>query len=205
MKRLTSYAVLFFLLGTLIANAQVIYNSASTAAEGYANGVSNVIASQGQANLNNSQAAINLTEARSNQITNQVDSVNAFWEKKEIYSQHEQQELAEITAKRNRYLARNALQSLTPEQFDRTSGQIEWPKVLEQSQYDEYRNTLTDLFQKRAYNGALTGDQYMQATAASKDWRAMLGKQRDVYPAPILSQMIRFILGLDRELNDNLS
>jgi hypothetical protein len=45
----------------------------------------------------------------------------------------------------------------------------------------------------------------MQATAASKDWRAMLSTQKDVYPAPILSQMIRFILGLDRELNDNLS
>ncbi len=205
MKRLTTCAVLLLLLGALIAKGQVIYNSASTAAEGYANGVSNVIAAQGQRNLNNSQAAINLTEARSNQIVNQVDSVNAFWEKKGIYQEHVQQELAATTAKRNRYLAKNALQSLTPDQFDRTTGQINWPKVLEQSQYDQYRKTLTDLFQKRAYQGMLTGDEYMQATAASKDWRAMLGTQKDVYPAPILSQMIRFILGLDRELNDNLS
>jgi hypothetical protein len=205
MKRLTSYAVLFVLLGTLIAKAQVIYNSASTAGEGYANGVSNVIASQGQKNVNDSQAAINLTEARSNQIKNQVDSVNAFWEKKGIYQEHVQQQLSEITAKRNRYLAKYALQDLTPDQFDRTTGQINWPKVLEQSQYDEYRKSLTDLFQKRAYQGMLTGDEYMQATAASKDWRAMLAKQKDVYPAPILSQMIRFILGLDRELDNNLS
>lgn len=205
MRRLTSYTVLFLFLGTLIAKAQVIYNSASTAGEGYANGVSNVIASQGQKNLNDSQAAINLTEARSNQIDNQVKSVNAFWEKKEIYAQHQQQELQQITEKRNRYLAKNALQDLTPEQFDRTTGQINWPKVLEQSQYDQYRKLLTDMFAKRAYQGMLTGDEYMQATAASKEWRAMLAKQKDVYPAPILSQMIRFILGLDRELNDNLS
>lgn len=205
MKRLTCYVLLLLLAGTLIAQAQVIYNSASTAAEGYANGVSNVIASQGQKNLNDSQAAINLTEARSNQIDNQVKSVNAFWEKKGIYSEHQQQQLADVTAKRNRYLAKNALQDLSPDQFDRTTGQINWPKVLEQSQYDEYRKTLTDLFAKRAYQGMLTGDEYMQATGASREWRAMLGKQRDVYPAPILSQMIRFILGLDRELNDNLS
>jgi hypothetical protein len=33
----------------------------------------------------------------------------------------------------------------------------------------------------------------------------MLSKQKDVYPAPILSQMIRFILKLNRELDDNLS
>lgn len=205
MKRLTCYVLLLLLAGTLIAQAQVIYNSASTAAEGYANGVGNVIAAQGQKNLNDSQAAINLTEARSNQIDNQVKSVNAFWEKKGIYSEHQQQQLADITAKRNRYLAKNALQDLSPDQFDRTTGQINWPKVLEQSQYDEYRKTLTDLFAKRAYQGMLTGDEYMQATGASREWRAMLGKQRDVYPAPILSQMIRFILGLDRELNDNLS
>ena len=205
MKRLTSLVVLLILMGALAARAQVIYNSASTAGEGYQRGAASVISAQGERNLSNSQAAINLTDARSSQIDNQVKSVNAFWEKKGIYEEHVQQELAEITAKRNRYLAKNALQSLTPDQFDRTTGQINWPKVLEQSQYDQYRNALTELFQKRAYNGALTGDEYMQATAASKDWRAMLGKQRDVYPAPILSQMIRFILGLDRELNDNLS
>jgi hypothetical protein len=59
--------------------------------------------------------------------------------------------------------------------------------------------------QKRAYNGALTGDEYMQATAASKAWRDLLSSQKDVYPRPILSQMIRFILGLNREMDDNLS
>lgn len=205
MKRLVWYGVLMLSVGTLIAKGQVIYNSASTAGEGYANGVSNVIAAQGQRNLNNSQAAINLTEARSAQIDNQVKSVNAFWEKKEIYSEHQQQQLAEITAKRNRYLAKNALQNLTPEQFDRTTGKINWPGQLMQQQYDEYRNTLSQLFEKRAYQGMLSGEEYTQATAASRQWRAMLAKQKDVYPAPILSQMIRFILGLDRELNDNMS
>jgi hypothetical protein len=205
MKRLPSYVVLLLLVGALIAQAQVIYNSSSTAAEGYQRGLGSVISAQGEKNLSNSQAAINLTDARSNQIDNQVKSVNAFWEKKGIYAEHQQQELADITAKRNRYLDKNGLKSLTPEQFDRTTGTINWPKVLDQQQYDQYRNTLTDLFKTRAYKGALTGDEYMQATAASKDWRAMLAKQKDVYPAPILSQMIRFILGLDRELSDNLS
>jgi hypothetical protein len=33
----------------------------------------------------------------------------------------------------------------------------------------------------------------------------MMGKQRDEYPAPILSQMVRFVLKLDREMDDNLS
>ena len=44
----------------------------------------------------------------------------------------------------------------------------------------------------------------VEATVASKDWRNMLAKQKDLYPPAILSQMIRFILKLDREMDDNL-
>jgi hypothetical protein len=60
------------------------------------------------------------------------------------------------------------------------------------------------MLRKRAYAGALTGDEYIQCTNASKDWRAMMAKQKDVYPEQILSQMIRFVLKVTREINDNL-
>jgi hypothetical protein len=191
-------------LGATLAVGQVIYNSASTAGEGYARGLGAVIDSQGQKNLNDSQAAINLTDARSNQIDNQVKSVNAFWEKKDIYAERQQQEFAKIEQKRSVYIANLGNMELTPQEFDRTSGRVTWPKVLEQSQYNPYRSVLDKMFQQRAYQGALTGDEYMEATAASKQWRDMLSGQKKVYPAPILKQMIRFILKCDRELNDNL-
>ena len=171
-------------MSSTVAKAQVINNSASTAGEGYQRGAASIIQAQGQRNLSNSQAAINLTDARSNQIDNQVKSVNAFWEKKDIYDQRQQEEFAKIGAKRSAYM--------------------EKPNILVQKEYDQYRITMDELFKKRAYAGALTGDEYMEATAASKAWRAMLSGQSKVYPAPILSQMIRFILKLDRELNDNL-
>ena len=205
MTRFPVLVPLVLLSGVSVVSAQVIYNNASTAGEGYARGLGNVIQAQGQRNLSNSQAAINLTDARSSQIDNQVKSVNAFWEKKDIYSQHQQQEFAQIEQKRSAYLAKHGLGSLTSEDFDRTTGQVNWPKVLEQTQYDQYRNTLDSLMKKRAYIGCLTGDEYMQATAASKDWRTMLAGQKNVYPQPILDQMIRFLLKVNREINDNLS
>jgi hypothetical protein len=206
MKTLPSVCIGFLVaLGTQLAAGQVIYNSASTAGEGYQRGAASVISAAGEASVNASQARINNQDAYSAALDNSTKSVNTFWEQKEIYAQHEQEKLAKITAKRNLYLSKHGLKSLTPEQFDRTTGQVNWPKVLEQKQYDQYRNTLTELFQKRAYNGALTGDEYMQATAASKAWRDLLSSQKDVYPRPILSQMIRFILGLNREMDDNLS
>lgn len=204
MKYTPTIAVAFLALGASAITAQVIYNSASTAAEGAANGMSNIIAAQGQRNLSNSQAAINLTQARSSQIDNQVKSVNAFWEKKDIYDARVQQQMAVTDQRRNLYLQNHGLTNLTPEEFDRTTGMITWPKVLEQSQYNQYRLVLDKLFKQRAYAGALTGDEYMEATAASKQWRTFLGTQQNVYPQPILSQMIRFILKLDRELDDNL-
>jgi hypothetical protein len=204
MKRILALVIALLVFGAPAMRAQVIYNSASTAAEGAANGMSNVIAAQGQRNLSNSQAAINLTQARSSQIDNQVKSVNAFWEKKGIYSEHQQQEFANIQQQRQFYLSKHGLASLTPEEFDRATGAINWPRVLEQKQYDQYRLVLDKLLKQRAYAGALTSDEYMECTAANKDWRAMLAKQKAVYPENILSQMIRFILKVNREVNDNL-
>jgi hypothetical protein len=191
-------------LVSTIAIGQVVYNNASTAGESYARGVSGIIQAQGERNLNNSQAAINAQDAYSMAIDNSTKSVNAFWEQKDIYKARQQQEFAEIGRKRSDYIARHGLQSLTPQEYDRTTGQITWLKVLEQAQYDQYRNTLDELMRKRAYQGALSGDEYMQATAASKEWRAMLAKQKNVYPPQILSQMTRFILKVSREINDNL-
>src|SRR3954451_24301811 len=96
MRYVSIGALALILFGTTALTGQVIYNSASTAAEGYANGMSNVISAQGQKNVSDSQAAINLTQARNAQIDNQVKSVNAFWEKKDIYNARQQKEFAEI-------------------------------------------------------------------------------------------------------------
>jgi hypothetical protein len=205
MKYATFHMAWLFVLGSTAAKGQVIYNNASTAGESYARGVSGIIQAQGQRNLSNSQAAINLEDAYSAAIDNSVKSVNAYWEKKDIYAQRQQQKNYETAQRRQGYLSRHGLQSLTSKEFDRTTGQVTWPKVLTQPQYSEFQTTLDELFKKRAQEGALTGDDYMEAANASREWRAMLAKQRDTYPKNVLSQMTRFILKLDRELNENLS
>jgi hypothetical protein len=202
--RILSCLVALASIGSAVATAQVIYNSSSTAAEGYQRGAASVISAAGEASVNASQARINNQDAYSKAIDNSVKSVNAFWEKQDIYQQHVQQKMYKVEQRRETFVAQNRVQPLTPEEFDRTTGRITWPKVLEQSQYDKYRTTLDAMFKKRAYAGALTSDDYMTAMNASKDWRAMLNTQKDTYPSPILSQMIRFVLKLDRELKDNL-
>ena len=204
MKRISVCILAFLALGATAAVGQVIYNNASTAAEGYGRGLGDVISAQGSKNLSDSQAAINLTEARSNQIDNQIKSVNAYWEKKSIYNEYQQRKDEDVQQQRAVAESIYGLKSLSPEEFDRSTGQVNWLKVLEQKPYDQYRTVIDDAFKTRAYKGALTGDEYMSATTASKQWRALLATQKDQYPQGVLSQMIRFILKLDRELNDNL-
>jgi hypothetical protein len=203
MKTVWCFVVICIATGS-IAVGQVIYNNASTAAEGYQRGAAAVISASGEASLNASQARINNQDAYSMAIDNSTKSINAFWEQKDIYDARVRQKLDVQDAKRSAYMAKHGLGYLTPEEFDRTTGTITWPKILEQKSFDPYRIAFDKLFKQRAYAGALTGDEYMEAAAASKDWRAMLSSQQGVYPAPILSQMIRFILKLDREMNDNL-
>jgi hypothetical protein len=193
------------LLGAAAATGQVIYNNSSTAGEGYQRGAAAVISATGEASLNASQARINNQDAYSKAIDNSTKSVNAFWEQKDIYQQRVQEKNYQIEQRREMLMAKNRIQPLSPEEFDRTTGAITWPKILEQSQYDKYRNTLDQLFKKRAYDGALTSDDYMLAMKTSKEWRDFLGSQRNTYPSPILQQMIRFVLKLNRELDDNLS
>lgn len=205
MKRVHTFTFLALLLTSSDTTAQVIYNSASTAAEGYANGVSNIIQSRGQKNLNDSQARVNNQDAYSKALDNSTKSVNTFWEQKDIYAQRQQEKFAGYQRQRQAYLAAHGLQSFTPEEFDRASGTVVWLRVLEQKQYDEYRLPLDKLMKQRAYAGALTSDEYMEATKACKDWRSALAKQKGVYPAQILDQMIKFVLKVNREINENLS
>jgi len=199
------YAVLLFVSSVTIAQGQVVVDQAATAGESYARGISGIISSQGQKNLSDSQAAINLTDARSNQIDNQVKSVNAYWEKKGVYQQHLEEYNKEVEAKRQRYIARRGSLDLSTDEFDRTTGQIDWPKILQQSAYDPYRTKLDTIFHDRSYNGALSGDQYVEATTAYNDWRDAILDQKSEYPLSILKQMLGFLNKVKRELDDNLS
>jgi hypothetical protein len=205
MKHLPTCFLLLLSVASTASLAQVVYNNASTAGESYARGISGIIQSQGQKNVDDSQARINNQDAYSAAIDNSVKSVNAYWEKKDIYAQRVQQQNYAIQQRRDMLLEKNRLQPLTAAEFDRTTGQITWPKILDQPQYDKYRNTFDELFAKRAKEGALTSDDYMVGMTTSKEFRSFLTSQRDTYPTPVLSQMVRFVLKLNRDLDDNLS
>ncbi len=180
---------------------------ASTAAEGYARGMADVTRSQGMKNLANSEAAINLTDARSNQIDNQIKSTNAYWERKNIYEENmaprRYKEEQERTKHRNRVL----LQPLSASQFNPTTGAINWPPLLKQDQYSEYWEPLTKLFETRSQSGELSSNDYLEAKKLIREFRGVVTKDMSGNPdaaAPLRSSL-RMLLELNRELDSNFS
>ena len=205
MYRLTILTVLSVVLFPSCAISQVVYDRAATAGESYARGASDVIRSRGETNLNNSQAAINMQDAYSMGLENSVKSVNAYWERRDIAEQRKAQKVYEIQKRRQRYLQRHGLKSLTSEEFDRTTGKINWPGPMNSPQFEEYRDQMSTVFEKRAQQGWLDGEDYLNANAIRKEWTDAINNVADNYPKNIVSQMRRFLLKLNRELNENLS
>jgi hypothetical protein len=206
MKCVSACVVVLSLVGaSKVTGQDYYYGGSSTAGEGYARGAASVIQAQGERNLSNSQAAINLEDAYSKAIDNNVKAANAYYDKKQMHDEYFREHVYAEEQKRATHRARNALPPLVPEEFDRTTGHVNWPQVLQQTQYDQYRLPLDALFSKRAQTGGLSTDDYMQATTATKAWRAKLTSQKKDFPEDALHQIVRFILKLERELNDNLS
>ena len=163
------------------------------------------IRSQGMKNLADSRAAINLTEARDRQIDNQLKATEAYWEKKKIYDKNMAEKRYKQAQLRKEHRARRVLKPITPQELDPTSGRVAWPMICRGDQYADYREQLDKLFQKRGLYGALESDDYLQAKQLIKDFRAAVTANKAGYPKEALSQSLRFLLKLNRELDANFT
>ncbi|MEM6798659.1 MAG: hypothetical protein AAF589_04025 [Planctomycetota bacterium] len=209
----TAFVVSLVLLASSLAataDAQYYYRGynggyhASTAAEGYARGMADAVRSQGQKNLMDSRAAINREEARSKYIDNRTKSTNAYWERRRIYEENMAEIRYERNLKRQAQRDRQMLTQLTPQQLNPTTGVVDWPALLEEEQYDEFRKPLTDLFAKRGQYGELNSADYLEAKELVREFRAAVTANKRTYPDAAVSNALRFLLKLNRELDNNL-
>ena len=164
--------------------AQVIYNNASTAAEGYSRGLGNVISAKGDYNLNTSQAAINMTQAQSNEIQNRQQWTNAYFDMRKVNRANRAEERGRQPTMEDavRYAQMGKPKRLSPSEMDNITGKITWPKLLRIDQFEDQRAKLDELFEKRARYGITFEDQ-MALREATNDMVAELKtKIRDLPP-----------------------
>jgi hypothetical protein len=119
--------------------------------------MSQVISAAGQYNLNTSAAAINMTEADSNAMRNQVQAVNTFWEMRNIgKAQRAAERGPALTPEQLARMARSGVpRPLTPSQMDPVSGKLNWPDALLDASFEPQREELDGIFAKWAKYGGL--------------------------------------------------
>jgi hypothetical protein len=176
---------------------------ASTAAEGAARGVADVTRSQGMANLFNSQAAINMTEAQRNDMENRQQWTNTYFQMRQANTQYRAQERGPQTTMEQavRYAQAGKPQPLSPSDLDTVDGEINWPVFLKTPAYAEERAKLDALYGKRAELGGITADDYAQINRATQAMLDALKSQvREIPPSEYVATK-KFVESLAYEAN----
>ena len=134
------------------------YSGGQTAQGGAAlQGMSQVISTAGEYNLATSAAAINMTEAQSNAMRNDVQHVQTFWEMRNIRPRRTRKERSpkptpEELARRAR---RRAPRALNTNQIDPVTGEVRWPTALQEASFEDQRGTVQEYAAKWVKYGAL--------------------------------------------------
>jgi hypothetical protein len=195
--------LLLLACGTLEREAcsQVIYNNASTAAEGYARGLGDMISAQGDYNLSTSKAAINMEEAAKRDIDNRLHWTNTYFEMKKT-NQAYQDSLRKprpTMEEAVRYAQIGMPSRLNPKEFDYVTGKIVWQKVFDQKQYEDPRANLDGLFAKRAKFGGVSFDEQMEIVKSTNSMLNLLRDQIRDIPTGMFISAKKFIESLAYE------
>jgi hypothetical protein len=151
---------------------------ASTAAEGYQRGFADVVRSAGEANLMDSLAAQNYVAARSQDIQNRVQWTEAYYQMRRANRAYRESKRSPRLSQEE--IARNARQGLprrlTSAELDPLTGEVNWPVILQESQYASEREQLEKLFGKRAEATSVSPDVYREIKTNTDELLATLKK-----------------------------
>jgi len=145
-----------------VSSAQVVVNRSATAGESYARGWADVVRAQGQYNLMTSQAMINATTARRQELENNLRQTEVFFERRELNRQRRFGDYPERAARNSERAARDAQRMLirygqegrprrlTARELDPLTGKITWPLFLQGPDYAEQRKIVDAIMHTRA-------------------------------------------------------
>jgi hypothetical protein len=175
--------------------------------ESHARGLSDVVRSRGQHEMDSAQARVTRAEARSRELDNRLKSSQTYFEMRN-YNREQRfgtpdEKYAKKRANEEKYAkyARHANpDELTDSQLDPLTGKIKWPFSLMSPKYENYRNQLDDLFEQRArHGGQISYRTYEQIKFTTKDFlKALREDIREMDPQDYLAAK-RFVNALAHE------
>jgi hypothetical protein len=128
---------------------------ASTAGQAAAYGMSEMMRAQGYENLQNSEAAKNWEDAKTQEIQNRLRWTETYFEmRKENRDKRAEEAGPRVTQEQAIRMAKMAAPPrLGSTQLDPVTGHIEYPMILTDDGYKAYRDRLDSLFAHRAETG----------------------------------------------------
>jgi len=160
------------------------YSGGGTVAGNAMNGMANVISAQGQRNLSNSAAAVNMTQATKNHIQNRQQWTNTYFDMQKTNKAAFDASVGPPVA--TEQLARMAKygipKPLATSQADAVSGQLFWPSALQQECFAAQRGDVDQLVATQARYGGLSYEDQMKARKAILDMFTQLKAQVDQIP-----------------------
>jgi hypothetical protein len=176
--------------------------SASTVGQSYAMGMADLVQAAGQAHLSNSQAAINLEQANSMNLDNQIKGTQTYFEMRKMNTSYRKAEQSPglTTEDSWRVAQMNMPKRLNSTQLDPVTGKIYWPMMFQDPRYENYRKQLDQLFvQRETSHGGIGYDTFMQIQQVTDSLLADLQKNISQYDPQQYISMKKFVESLAYE------
>jgi hypothetical protein len=164
-----------------------------TAASNNMNGMANMISAKGSYNLQSSQAAINMTQAQSQEIANHQQYEQTYFSMREENSAARERERGPRPTQEQlaRIAADGVPKPLSPGDMDQITGAVNWPDVLQDDIFADGRKEVEALLAKKAANGRLG---FTDQAAARKDIDGMYEQLKGIIK---LVPPVQYIAGKD--------
>jgi hypothetical protein len=156
-----------------------------TAASYNMNGMANMISAKGSYNLQSSQAAINMTQAQSQEIANHQQYTNTYFQMRETNRAYTEKERGpHPTAEQLARIAADGVpKPISPGEMDPVSGSLAWPDLLQDDQFEGDRAQVEKLVAKQASQGRLGfSDQKLARETIDNMFDELKAEIRDVPP-----------------------
>lgn len=169
---------------------------ASTAQEGFARGVADVIRARSQAALMDAQAVGYLEDGRRKYLENGNFAVRSFLARRALrdeYRKGADNTFYKSPEKLARYVEKRRLKPLTKSKFFAPSGEISWPLSLATAGDARHRDRVSALVAKWAKARSLVPEESIELAVLLKDWRRKLERNPHELPRSEVVHGARFL------------
>ena len=177
---------------------------ASTAQEGMARGLADVIRARGQGSVDQARANTENERARRAYMENRNFAVQSFVENRAIRDAYRRREFDEKYEKLASYLESKRMEPLSNFEFYENTGDVNWPIGLMHPRHKKGREEIEALLRKRAQDGSLPAEQYIRLNKLVRDWVNHMGDLKEDFSIAEVREATRFLRRLEMTLKGDL-